>query len=293
MCAAAEMTRNGDKVVLVSHITQGNQEADAAQENVLQVLNKHFKCDLEHLQVKVYTRNKGDNHFPEDRETTQRTRSMLFLVLSSIVARRRGFRRVLFLAENGQFAIHLPLNSARVGPFSTHTADPEFLATFRDIIRLIMENTHFNIENPFLYKTKAEVVSLLKEPLRQKAKSSISCWMFSRKKKHCGECVPCISRRIALECNAIKFNEYAVDIFNKDLSKLPADHTGKRNLIDYIEFVSKFNDTGKLAEQNLPFEYPELFNPHIDQEKAIQMYKRLAKESFNIFRKYPKVMSII
>jgi hypothetical protein len=46
--------------------------------------------------------------YPSDaeRESSQRTRSFLFLVIASIAARRSGFHDVILIAENGQMAIH-------------------------------------------------------------------------------------------------------------------------------------------------------------------------------------------
>ena len=77
--------------------------------------------------------------FPKDnfRENSQRTRSFLFLTLAALVTRRCGFNKVLFMAENGQFAIHLPLNSSSVGPFSTHTADPQFIQLIKYAFKLL------------------------------------------------------------------------------------------------------------------------------------------------------------
>jgi hypothetical protein len=36
--------------------------------------------------------------------------------------------QLIYIAENGQMAIHLPLTQARIGAFSTHTAHVQNLA---------------------------------------------------------------------------------------------------------------------------------------------------------------------
>ena len=59
-------------------------------------------------------------------ENSQRTRSFLFLVLGALAARRAGHIEIVYLAENGQMAIHLPLTQGRIGAFSTHTATQIF-----------------------------------------------------------------------------------------------------------------------------------------------------------------------
>jgi len=293
MCAASEFLRRNEGVVLVSHNTQGNAVVDNCQKNVHEALEKHYKKALEHIHIKVFGRNKGDFKFPEERENSQRTRSYLFLSLAAVVMRKKKFSRILFMAENGQFAIHLPLNQARVGPFSTHTADPEFLNRAKEIFSTLIENKHFSIENPFLYLTKAEVFKLLPKPLMKAAIKSGSCWKISRTIKHCGECVPCISRRIAIEHNGIKFDEYVKDVFKSDVSKLSDEDTGKRNLVDYLEFISKFSKLDDATRTELAFEFPELFNSAIDKDKALDLYHRISIQSYEVFEKYPKVKKII
>lgn len=294
MCAAAEFVKQKQPLVLVSHNSHRNVVVDSCQNNVHDALEKHFKQTIKHIHVKVYGRKHGKYEFPEERENTQRTRSFLFLTLAALITRRSGFNKVLFMAENGQFAIHLPLNQARIGPFSTHTADPQFVLLAQEIFRVLLSNPAFEILNPFLYKTKAEVFSVLPIELQKEAYHSASCWMISRipGNKHCGYCVPCISRRIAIEYNKISFAEYAHDIFNTDLNTLKDDDDKKRNLVDYLEFISKFKKVTKANKTDLLNEFPELYNPVFNTDDALKLYERVSQQSFEVFKKYPHVLKI-
>lgn len=297
MCAASEFIKNNKDLVLMSHNSHANHVIDSCQKNVHDALEKYYKKSVKHIHIKVYGRNHNDFPFPKDdsRENTQRTRSFLFLALAALVTRRSGFNRIQYMAENGQFAIHLPLNSARVGPFSTHTADPEFVILVEKIFRILLCNSNFQIQNPFLYYTKAEVFALLPDELKKNAIVSASCWMISRiqDNKHCGYCIPCISRRIATEYNKTIFKEFHVDIFNTDVSKLNDDDDKKRNLIDYLEFVSKFRNIADSNKHDLLFEFPELYNNSFDFDSAINLYCRVSEQSFEVFKKYPKVLKIV
>lgn len=296
MSAASELlTRADAEVVLVSHNSHANTAVDNCQRNVHSALEEYFKRAVEHIHIKVYGRNKGSFLFPVERENTQRTRSFMFLSIAALVTRRSGLNKLLYMAENGQFAIHLPLNQARVSAFSTHTADPHFVRCVESLFRLLLDNEEFEISNPFLYKTKAEVVALLPQQLRPKAANSASCWMISRiaDNKHCGICIPCISRRISLEFNGLEFDEYDRDLFSENIGSLPDDDTGKRNLIDYLEFVTRFKDVGDSAKMGLLLEFPELFNSAIDQEKALEMYGRVSSQSFDVLKKYPMIVSVL
>lgn len=295
MCAAAQFIQENKNLVLVSHNSHGNQVIDTCQRNVHDALQKHFKQTIKHIHIKVYGRKHGSYDFPEERENTQRTRSFLFLTLAALVTRRSGFNKVLYMAENGQFAIHLPLNQARVGPFSTHTADPQFVSDAQEIFRTLLSNLIFEIQNPFLYKTKAEVFAVLPIALQKEVRHSASCWKISHVpgNQHCGFCIPCISRRIAIEFNGITINEYQHDIFNIDMNSLSDDDDKKRNLIDYLEFVSKFKKVTRANENDLLNEFPELYNPAFDKVKALELYERVSHQSFTVFKNYPLVSKII
>ena len=295
MSAAAKFVQEKQNLVLVSHNSHGNTVVDACQRNVHDALEKYFKQAIKHVHIKVYGRKHDPFEFPEERENTQRTRSFLFLTLAALVTRRSGFNKILFMAENGQFAIHLPLNQARIGPFSTHTADPQFVNDAQEIFRQLLSNNAFEIQNPFLYKTKAEVFAVLPVELQKQVHYSASCWMISRVpgNKHCGICIPCISRRIAIEYNDLSFSEYQTDIFNTDLNTLSDSDDKKRNLIDYLEFISKFKKITKVNRNDLLNEFPELYNPAFDKEMALKLYERVSTQSFEVFKKYPQVLKII
>ncbi len=295
MCAAADFIQSGRDLVLVSHNSQGNRIVDRCQCNVHEALEKHYSKNIRHIQIKVFGRKHAPLDFPEVRENTQRTRSFLFLSLATLVTRRMGFNKVVYMAENGQFAIHLPLNQARVGPFSTHTADPEFVEIIRDIFRTLLSNPDFDIINPYLYHTKAEVFAKLPLLLRKEAYKSASCWMISRTPAglHCGYCIPCISRRIAVEYNGIRFNEYAHDIFAMDVSSLADTDDRKRNIIDYLEFIAKFKSVNVANKISLMSEFPELYNPIINSDLALRLYQRVSVQSYKVFQNYPQMKALL
>ncbi|UJH67381.1 7-cyano-7-deazaguanine synthase [Allomuricauda sp. SCSIO 65647] len=287
--------QNSD-LALVSHINQ-NRVVKDSQSGVLELLNRFYKTDLDYYPYRVFGRNKGEFLFPTDveRENTQRTRSFLFLSLAALTARRIGFRKIISIAENGQFAIHLPLNPSRVGPFSTHTANPKFIDLAKEIFMKLLSLDGLEIVNPFLYKTKGEVVGILDEEIANNANKSISCWKASRvsAKNHCGECIPCLSRRISLEYNGVYLDEYSRDLLKENISSLPPDDNGKRNLIDFLEFISKFKGYKDSDLENLLIHFPDLYNESIDEKEALRMYSRLSKQAYDVFDKYPEVKKVM
>lgn len=140
---------------------------------------------------------------PRQAERSQRARSFIFLTYGvlgacALPAVRAGRTVPIYLCENGLIAINPPMTELRTGSRSTRTAHPRYL---RDYQRLV-QNAGFpvNIENPYEFKTKGE---MLRECSRQdylgaNAHRSTSCGRFGRHgMKHCGRCMPCMIRRAA------------------------------------------------------------------------------------------------
>ena len=207
LAAAIDLLEAGTPVGLASHYT-ANPVIRGSQNHLLAYLEATFGTGCApRLSARITGRDTVAAPFPgnDAREPSQRTRSVMFLALAALSARRSGRRRLLMIAENGQMAIHLPLTAARIGAFSTHTAHPEFVRNAQEFLSSVL-GVPFIVENPFLYRTKAECVSRTAVGHRAAIPLSVSCWKSSRQAySHCGECVPCFVRRIALAANGVVF----------------------------------------------------------------------------------------
>jgi 7-cyano-7-deazaguanine synthase in queuosine biosynthesis len=297
MAAAILYGEDGERIHLASHVT-ANQVIRNAQLTAFGYLNDSFPDQFSYRPFRVSCTDRAKDGFPfpkdSEREPTQRTRSVLFLALAALVARRNGVEDVLVIAENGQMAIHLPLTTARIGAFSTHTAHPEFVRMMGDLLSTLL-NYPLKISNPFLYMTKAEVVAGAVARHREVIEGTVSCWKAARvigDKKHCGYCVPCLSRRVALETHGLELPEYQKDVLREEMSDLDTDNEGKRSLVEMIEFATNFGGSSSQAE--LESEYPALlFGEDIDVDAAVAMYRRFAREALDVFGRYPTVKAIM
>ena len=274
LAAAIEFGRAPVPLQLVSHITR-NRVIDLAQEELAALLQANG-YNVAHHQVFVSSRTRlGLVH---DVENSQRTRSFVFLVLGALVARRTESFDLVYLAENGQMAIHLPLTSARVSAFSTHTAHPDVLADMQTALSEILD-VPIRIINPYVHRTKAEVVAPIIAALPQAVRLSNSCWKSARLPagiNHCGECVPCLERRIAISSLTADSTFYLRDLFAEDFSQLEEDDEGRRNLYDLVEFVVRM---AELPPEAVMSEWPDLYSRHIDANAVIAMYKRFAADA--------------
>ena len=292
LSGAINIAKSYKDIQLVSHVT-GNPVVRKAQKNVVDYLDKLYPDMFKWTPIFVSGKKPPYNKymFPSDnqREETQRTRSFLFLTLAGIFARRKGYRDIIFIAENGQLAIHLPFTSARISSFSTHTAHPEVINGMGKVLSSLL-SYEIRVVNPFVYLTKAEVINDVLQNHQSAAKLAVSCWKASRvvgERNHCGACIPCLIRRIAVESNGVHFDEYARDILSEDIASLEPEDDGKQNITDLADFINIFEK--KVSKSEVLDKHIDLINPFIDADKAIDMYRRFAKEARAVFNSYPNL----
>jgi len=291
LAMAVERAEAAHPTVLVSH-DSGNRVAMDSQSQLAAYLSRLSGGRMERFSIRARPQASAALGFPATHEPSQRSRSFLYAAIAALTARRRGYTEVLFVAENGQMAIHLPLTTARLGPFSTRTAHPSVLAAYQTILTSLL-GIELSISNPYVYRTKAEVVSRLCSVHPGEVSVACSCWRGSRVTvfNHCGDCVPCIIRRVSLEVNGYFDREWARDLFREKVAALPDDDVGKRNLVDVVEFARLF--AGNRSDEELALRhFPGLISRHFDQAQATAMYRRFACEARDVLKRYSYVMEL-
>ncbi|MCW5756713.1 MAG: 7-cyano-7-deazaguanine synthase [Phycisphaeraceae bacterium] len=143
-----------------------------------------------------------------EKEYTQRARSFMYASFAVAVARMADLNAIRFY-ENGVVSLNLPMSPQVVGSRATRTTHPRVLASMRRLFSLVT-GTEFGVENPFLWKTKADVVAdIVKAGHGSMIDYSISCThtrKYRKDKPHCGVCSQCIDRRFAvLAADAAQF----------------------------------------------------------------------------------------
>jgi 7-cyano-7-deazaguanine synthase in queuosine biosynthesis len=189
LVGAIDLSSAGQRLLAVSHTVRGDAEKQAR-------FAKAIGGGLEHLQLNHNASTKRDM-----KETSQRSRSLIFLALAVIAATstqryKDGEEVPLYLNENGFIAMNPPLTPARLGSLSTRTAHPEFLARIQAVLDHV--GIRVRILNPYAQKTKGEMMRECtdQELLASEAPVSTSCGRFQRfGYRHCGRCVPCQIRR--------------------------------------------------------------------------------------------------
>jgi 7-cyano-7-deazaguanine synthase in queuosine biosynthesis len=208
---AKSLAENGEHPLFVSHCAGG--KSHGSQKKLVEHLQSKFKKQFTHCRVSVTRFNTEHSimrlRSPSGRLAVQFSRSFLFLSLATALAVELGIRRI-YIFENGPIAINAAISESRI---NTKTAHPRFLQLYRELVRLVF-GIDIEIVNPYLYKTKSQVVeTLLSRQFRSSIKIATSCWQTSKvqlravekglpkgvfKGHHCGVCFPCILRRVSL-----------------------------------------------------------------------------------------------
>ena len=222
LMGALRLLEKGRRVLLVGHHADG--VASTAQRDLYQALRRRYGTAVELVQCSLSRSPRSTPRFPlpPKVEDSHRSRSFLFLTLGIAVARRTGIDE-LVLAENGQIALNPPLGRSRVNSLSTRTAHPRYLMDFDGFVRQIGAFDG-RINNPFLYSSKTDIVADLQNWQVPLVKRSVSCahattsvrWAGRPGVLHCGYCVPCIYRRVALMNIGIdQCADYINDVFRE------------------------------------------------------------------------------
>jgi 7-cyano-7-deazaguanine synthase in queuosine biosynthesis len=187
------------KVLFVSHYDPQMHGPKSDQERLIHKLEEKYSERFSHIpSVKVFLEQSNDS-----KETTLRSRSLLFIGIALLVAKAKGID--IFVPENGTVSLNYPLSPSRRSSCSTRTTHPTLISFIRDLWKHL--DIYSSITNPYEFDTKGEMVNNCKNQslLKEIVGLSNSCGKMGHRahwdKKdatHCGTCMPCIYRRASL-----------------------------------------------------------------------------------------------
>ncbi|WP_406367565.1 Qat anti-phage system QueC-like protein QatC [Streptomyces sp. NBC_01546] len=193
------------RLCLLSHYEGG--QTSAAQTRLFRRLKAHYGQRV--ISLRLFLRP-GPAHpvqarpLSTGRETTTRSRSLMFLCTALAVASSIGPHVPVYLPENGYIGVNVPLTRARSGSFSTRTTHPHYLALLDQAKQAI--GVPNPLVNPYRLRTKGEMLtgSRNRTLLSELAPKSISCShpevarYAKRTQGNCGYCFPCLIRRASM-----------------------------------------------------------------------------------------------
>lgn len=236
LCGALELLESdGTKVVLVSHQSQsGSLRTQKALVKALQsryptrVFHYRFECTLRGIRA---------------REETQRTRSFLYTCIAYAIASAYG-ENSFHVYENGVTGINLRRREDLANARASRTTHPQAVARLAEFFSVVADK-RVNIHLPFLFLTKADVISKLVRRGPELISSAVSCsrtFQTEGQATHCGKCFQCIDRRIAIHAaEAEKLDHrglYVQDVIADGVS----DPETRTSLVDYVRQAIFFSD---------------------------------------------------
>jgi Queuosine biosynthesis protein QueC len=236
------LSNGGARLLLVSH--QSSTKIATRQRELAHELTARFPRRVIHIPVRVTMQG------VEAIETTQRTRSFLFGALGAAVTEVAGTTR-LSLCENGIVSLNLPIAGQVVGTAATRTTHPRVMRDMSDFLSTLLDK-QVSVENPYLWKTKAEVVARLKDlGHADLARHTVSCsrvhWM-TRLHTHCGRCSQCLDRRFAALASGLGEDDPA-EMYETDLLTGARDDDLDKTMAE--SFVRHALELGDLTDRSL------------------------------------------
>lgn len=281
------------KELLISHIELGKEGGD--QNRILNSCklpeNNFFTDKYEQLQVNAGLISRSyQNKMPT--ESTFRSRSLLFFAMGIYAAHHISDEMPLIVPENGTISINIPLNKSRRSSCSTRTTHPTFINRIEKALNKIGIHNRFN--NPYRLKTKADMMEeCFADPKKKKIltelyKHSCSCAKRSHNRwwdkcgkeisanhiNHCGMCLPCIYRRVALDKVGLDIADLlGTDIFNGVSFQLNnMEQKRSRDFRTLLHFIkTRFNE--RTFRQ-------ELLINGVDNIRDLEDYTNLAIHSY-------------
>ena len=209
--AIDEVVAKRRNIVLVTH--DSSTKMTSRVRNLVNLLHaRAVGPRLVHVPVHIGKRARFN------REYTQRSRSFLYVVLGAVVGRLFGITSIGFF-ENGVVSFNLPFCAQVVGGRATRTTHPQVLNGFARLLKAISK-TDMTVENPFLWKTKTDVLRVIMENgCEELIRHSVSCsrvFDMTKLHTHCGKCSQCIDRRFAVMAAGLEAHDpeemYKVDL---------------------------------------------------------------------------------
>ncbi len=285
LAGAVETANTGDDhVVLMSH--RSVSTVSARQTKLFHALQRRFPNRLVHVPVWI---NKDEKF---RRESTQRTRSFLFAALGAVVAEPLGAGGIRFY-ENGVVSLNLPVAEEVLRARASRTTHPVTLHHLESLCTAVA-GRNLVVDNPYLFKTKTEVVEVLSSHNAEDliiSTSSCAHLMFkSNAQKHCGTCSQCIDRRFAIIAAGLEQYDPKADYVSDVFTGPRKDGYEKKMAVDYTRHGIELQNRSEA-------ELAMLFNAELGRavryerkrsesaERIIAMHKRHGKAVTDVLTK--------
>ena len=211
---------------------------------------------------------------------TQRTRSLLFFSLAVMTAVKEGIG-IVNINENGI----MTLNPSFQSRGTTKTTHPKTIYLYQTILKNVGIRVQLN--HPFLFMTKGEMVNLLSLDYKRHIKDTRSCSRSMHDPRYdtstkvsCGTCVPCLLRKISMAAYDLEKYDNEYDI----------PYEGNMDEEEYrssLNYYTTFYDYIKSGEIFSELVIKQRYYHNVDYyERTFEMLKKFSVEFEVFIKKY-------
>lgn len=210
-------------------------------------------------------------------EDTTRTRSFMFFAHAIILGSMADEDITLYIPENGLISLNIPLTNTRLGSSSTRTTHPYYMALLQKL--LVNLGIKIKLYNPYQFKTKGEMIYECSDAAFLKANISetMSCSHpdLARYTKeppsHCGNCLPCVIRRAAIE---YAYQNDTSNYRDKDFKNISASENLRSFKLGIKDYVGGKIDSALTIQISGPLvdqidNYCDVYRKGIDELKTL------------------------
>mgnify|MGYP001188996889 CR=1 FL=1 len=213
---------------------------------------------------------------------TQSTRSLLYMSLAIAKSLTHEKYKRVYIYENGV----LSLNPELKGRYTTKTTHPYTIYLFNELLNRL--GIDVKIENPFIFKTKAQILQGLSQDFKNQIVNTFTCGQSRinpdrNHKGQCGVCIPCLLRKISLAANEMELfdvtYQYPYEIRLKDIAE--ADYRK-----DYVSNLEYFSEYVELIRSQSIFSHLQIRKEYYNDEFALQKTKQMLETFADEFERF-------
>ena len=281
--ALETLSTSTGNVLLVSH--RSAQKVLPRQDKLAEYLVERFKGRCLHIGIR------GHLVDLKSRETTQRSRTLLFAALAHAVANSFGSRRIRFF-ENGIVSHNLPISPQVIGTMATRTTHPLVLKKLNDLVLLIAPDAP-RVTNGYQWLTKRDVVERIRRhEAEDRIGLAVSCAIVREQtilEPHCGCCSQCLDRRFAILSAGLASHD-ALEGYKTDVLMGPTPEGKSRIMaVEWTRHALSFRDMDITTfMQRFGLETTHILQGHPDLEprqvieRTLEMHRRHGDDIFTV-----------
>lgn len=281
-----------DIICLVSH-RSGLPSTAMTQDRLVDALNQQFPDRVKHYRFRTNLIGK------RAAEETQRTRSFLYGTIAFALATALERSDITFY-ENGITSLNFPRRQDLLNSRASRTTHPRTLFLLSQLLAEVAERP-IVVCNPYRWKTKAEVLSILKtHHFDHLIPSAVSCGrtdMTKGDRTHCGSCLQCVDRRFSASAVGLSDVDHAGLYVLDFLTNEIIDGQMKTVVTDYVRLGIELDaETIDGFYQHWLTEIAEAVVPSDDQEKAVlkihDLAQRFGQQTIGALRNFHRLDDI-